>query len=94
MNIWTLVLQEFPSIVKTVNEVFGSIKATAPVLLGEQPTPSQKNPVSAHPYETIKAMQRILNQYLVLNPPLVVDGIWGPKTDAAVNTMLKKYGLL
>lgn len=40
-----------------------------------------------------KWLQGSLNTYLSLNPPLVVDGIYGPKTVAAVEQFQTKIGL-
>lgn len=40
-----------------------------------------------------KWLQGSLNSYLALNPPLVVDGIYGPKTIAAVEAFQTKIGL-
>lgn len=40
---------------------------------------------------SISELQTYLNQ-LGVTPPLVVDGVWGPKTQAALLLLLSKLG--
>lgn len=49
--------------------------------------------VAAFDPNTTKWLQGSLNTLLALNPPLVVDGQYGPKTKAAVEQMQAKLGL-
>lgn len=37
----------------------------------------------------VKMLQSYLNEHLTVLAPLVVDGIWGPKTQAAVDRVLE-----
>lgn len=43
--------------------------------------------------ELVKYAQRACNQILDLKPPLDVDGMYGPKTTAAVKQLQKQLGL-
>lgn len=47
----------------------------------------------SYDHNTVKWVQGGLNQVWKLNPPLVVDGIWGPKTAAGVQAVAASYGL-
>jgi len=38
-------------------------------------------------------VQKAINQFMSPTPPLVVDGVYGPKTRAAVEAFQAKYGL-
>lgn len=49
--------------------------------------------IAAYDHDTVKWVQHGLNQIEQLNPPLIVDGIWGPKTKAAVEAFAAKHGL-
>lgn len=49
--------------------------------------------VAAFDPNTTKWLQGSLNSILALSPPLVVDGMYGPKTTAAVQQVQKQLGL-
>lgn len=49
--------------------------------------------VAAFDPNTTKWLQGSLNSILALNPPLVVDGMYGAKTTAAVQQVQKQLGL-
>ena len=71
-----------------VPTVLAMFRGTSPLL---NPTASP-DVHAAHPTDTIKWIQTVLNQFTHSN--LVVDGIWGPKTDAAMQVaigMAKPY---
>jgi hypothetical protein len=68
--------------------VLAMFRGTSPLL---NPTASP-DVHAAHPTDTIKLMQMVLNQFTQAN--LKVDGVWGSKTDAAMATamtMAKPY---
>ncbi len=50
--------------------------------------------IAAFDPNTTKWLQGALNTLLALNPPLVVDGQYGPKTKTAVEQMQVKLGLV
>jgi putative chitinase len=50
--------------------------------------------IAAFDPNTTKWLQGALNTLLALNPPLAVDGQYGPKTKAAVEQMQAKLGLV
>jgi len=52
-------------------------------------TPPTPPSVTAKASEAVKQLQTVLNSVLNLNPPLVVDGYLGPKTEAAIMAALK-----
>lgn len=49
--------------------------------------------VSSYDPNYNKWLQNSLNALVVPSPNLVVDGVWGPKTTAAVTALQKQFGL-
>ena len=49
--------------------------------------------ILAYDHNTVRWVQGALNQIVHPNPPLVVDGVWGPKTKAAVEAFEATVGI-
>lgn len=80
-------IAELPSASVVVSEVTGALKANSPL---PQTTPAS----SKGPSQTLMAIQRVLNTYVKPTPLLKVDGLYGPKTEAAMLAGLKLAGLV
>lgn len=62
--------------------------------LGQYPLVAQAlAALAAYDHNTVKWVQGALNQLVHPNPPLVVDGLWGPKTKAAVEQFESTLGI-
>ncbi len=84
------VAENAPTIIKVVKELTGSLKQTT------APTPSEPMPgtvpppqVNRAPSETVRAVQKLLNQFVKPQPPLKEDGWMGAKTEAAIDQALE-----
>lgn len=49
--------------------------------------------IASYDHDTVRWLQRGLNTVLGVTPPLKVDGLWGPKTRAAVELAEQHFGL-
>lgn len=83
LNIVTSVVSSLPSLSTVINDVVKALQVqTSPVV-----TPVGNTPIK--PSETVKTLQRLLNQFVQPNPPLQEDGWLGPKTEAAINQAIQ-----
>lgn len=99
-NILALLLQDPKKIEETAISLINMFKATtAPVVVAVPSTPAQGDlpaipSVEKKPSDAIKELQTMLNMVLKPQPPLVVDGWLGAKTERAIHdglAMLKPY---
>ena len=76
---WAIILEALPTIVSLVSNVAGTLKTANP--------PLADAPLVAVPTAKASAavadLQRLLNAVVNPQPPLVVDGWLGPKTEAS-----------
>jgi peptidoglycan hydrolase-like protein with peptidoglycan-binding domain len=86
LSLITTVITELPKITQVINDVSGIVTGTKPA---NHPNTGKS---SGSENQTVMAIQRALNKHLNLQPPLVVDGLWGQKTDAAVHQALRALG--
>ena len=78
--------QYLPAAGSVIAEVAGLFKGSSPL---PQTTPAPTVPSSGSP--TLKAIQSALNQYL--GAKLVIDGKYGPQTEAALKQAFQKFGI-
>lgn len=86
---WIALIPSLVSLLKSLSDSFGTHSPNAPKV------PNILVPGAAAD-QAVKDLQQFLNLALGLNPPLVVDGWLGPKTDAAIEqgiAMLKAAGV-
>jgi hypothetical protein len=86
----------FPTLAALLKSLADLLRTPAPVPV-PVPTPDNPPPLNPQaPNQAIKDLQTFLNAALSLNPPLVVDGWLGPKTDAAIEAgivKIRSYGI-
>ena len=87
---WAIILEALPTIVSLVSNVAGTLKTANP--------PLADAPLVAVPTAKASAavadLQRLLNAVANPQPPLVVDGWLGPKTEAAIELGIAKLATL
>ena len=82
---WTALLPALIQLLSTLGANLKTPSPPGPPLTPDTPLPAGLPPgVVPVPDAAIKALQALLNTLLALDPPLVVDGWLGPKTDAAI----------
>ncbi len=72
-----------------ITDFVSTARVTSPLLNPDAPAAV----IAAHPYPTIKLLQHVYNTYSKPAVLLNEDGVWGPKTDAAIAAFLASYGL-
>lgn len=77
------VLHELPPVNTVVTDVTNTLKSASPL------TPNR----AVGPSETLKGIQRAINTFVKPAPLLVIDGLWGPKTETAVAQGLRMVGI-
>ncbi len=93
---WTSIVALLPAILAELAKTFPSASspATAPVATD----PTAMNTLLASQSVFIKHAQEILNAaratgLVSFDPPLTIDGVVGPKTNAAMQAIMTKYGV-
>lgn len=83
LSLIPVLLKELPAVTTVVSDITGTLSAASPL------TPTS----AVGPSQTLMAIQRTLNTFVKPTPPLVVDGLYGLKTEAALATGLRSLGL-
>jgi lysozyme family protein len=83
-SILALILSNPQAIQSTVDGLVHMFKATTAVAPVQVPVGSTAGAVARAPSDTIKAVQKLLNQIVKPQPPLQEDGWLGPRTEKAI----------
>lgn len=87
-------LAEYPFARTVISDIVGSLKVTtAPPTPPPPPTGTVAHPGQTGPSEFVKSIQSWLNTNAPPAVPLKVDGWLGPKTEAAMKSLLARYGM-
>jgi peptidoglycan hydrolase-like protein with peptidoglycan-binding domain len=71
----------------------GAATATAPIVPPLVPVVTSKTMAAVTPSSSVRTVQHVLNALGVVQPPLVEDGINGPKTIGAIKIFQTSHGL-
>ena len=89
MDLSAIVTLLLPVVQTVITDFISTARVTSPLLNPGAPLAV----IEAHPYPTIKLLQHAYNTFSRPAVLLDEDGVWGPKTDAAIAALLASYGL-
>lgn len=89
INLVMLLAKNLPQALVVIKEITDMFKATSPL---PQTSPPQVITAVA-PSRTLMGIQTALNVFVAPTPLLDVDGLYGPKTEAALMQALVKLGI-